>query len=269
MNDSVMTDAAQRLAQARQRLAERGVSPRKVGKDRAIAALDWVYRWGWSTPAVIDALTGAKRRGLCAKLVQAGLLAETKTAAGAILHDMPQKIVTLTDAGVAEIERRRVDDLMDYSTNPYKVNQALIRHDLLVQKATQRSMQSGGIKGFLTPRELNRKSSADSKQPDALWIMPDNRRAGIEIELTAKFDRRLDEFVWRIWQSMTEQNRAMDLCIIVSDSPAILARYKKAFAAGQTVRTWRKDQQSKWHVDRTYQVPPWLQERMRWVPLKD
>lgn len=264
-----MTDAAQRLAQARQRLAAAGQSPRRVGKDRALAALDWVYRWGWSTPAVIDALTGAKRRGLCAKLVQAGLLVETKTAAGRILHDLPQKIVTLSDAGLAEVERRRVDDLMDYSTNPYKVNQAMLRHDLLVQKATQRSLQSGGIKGFLTPRELARKSTADSKQADALWIMPDSRRAGVEVELTAKWDRRLDEFVWRIWQSMTEQNRAMDLCIISSDSPAIIARYKKAFAAGQTVHTWRKDQQSKWHIDRAYTVPDWLPDRMRWVQLKD
>ncbi len=39
-------------------------SPTEVGQRKIAEALLWEYRWGWSSPQVIDALSGAQRRGL-------------------------------------------------------------------------------------------------------------------------------------------------------------------------------------------------------------
>jgi len=85
------TDKIQRLAEARQALADSGITTRELGRERIRLALDWVYRWGWSSPSTIDLLSGAQRRGLSAKLVKSGLMVETKTAAGSIVEDIPPR----------------------------------------------------------------------------------------------------------------------------------------------------------------------------------
>ena len=263
---------AARLTQAREDLRASGNTPtsaRHRGKDKMRSALDWVYRWGWSSPGVVDILSGAQRRGLCAKLVKSGLLVETKTAAGAILENIPSKIVTLSERGITEAERFR-ESLLNYDTNPYKVNQALLRHDVTAQKATANSLVRGKIKDFATPRELAAKSDRDLKQPDVLWIMPDNRRMAIEVELTAKFERKLDEFVLRIiisLQSNNEKQPRFHQCTIVTDSDAILKRYKAAFTHNHKVSRWKKDSQSKWKIEQTWDVPDWVKGKMSWLKI--
>lgn len=260
------TPQAARLVEARQAIQQAGKTTRAIGRERIHAALEWVYRWGWSSPSIIDMLTGAQRRGLCSKMVKAGLLVETKTAAGAILQDIPSKIITLSDAGITEVERFR-ENLLDYNTNPYKVNQALLRHDLLAQKATLKNINSGKIKDYLTTRELAAKSEKQLKQPDVVWIMQDNRKMAVEIELTAKFQRKLDEFILSIILSIhdkEEKPARFSRCAIISDSPAILKRYSEAFKPGKKFSRWRKDTQSKWHIDKTFDVPEWVKGRLMW-----
>lgn len=263
------TDKIQRLAEARQALANSGKTTRELGRERIHLALDWVYRWGWSSPSTIDLLSGAQRRGLSAKLVKSGLMVETKTAAGSIVEDIPAKIVTLSDTGIAEVERFR-ENLLDYNTNPYKVNQALLRHDLLAQKATIKNLNSGAIQDFKTPRELSEKSERQLKQPDVLWNVSESRTMAVEIELTAKFERKLDDFVLGIILSLKashEKPARFNSCAIISDSDAILKRYKAAFDPGKKVHAWKKDAQSKWHIDRQYDVPEWVRGKMQWLKI--
>lgn len=106
----------------------------QIAQRKMIEALSWVYRWGWSSPTTIDLLSGAKRRGLAAKLVGQGLLKRTKTELG-ISPGHPGFICTLTEAGRQEVERHR-DDLLQYCTDPYKVRRDIIRHDHMVQVRT-------------------------------------------------------------------------------------------------------------------------------------
>lgn len=261
---------AARLAQAREDLRTSGdtsTSARQRGKDKMRFALDWVYRWGWSSPSVIDLLSGAKRRGLCAKLVKAGFLIETKTASGAILEDIPSKIITLSERGITEAERFR-ETMLDYDTNPYKVNQSLLRHDTVAQRATANNMAQGKIIDFATPRELAAKSIRNMKQPDVMWVMPDNRKVAIEVELTAKYERKLDEFVLGIiisLQPKSDKPAKFDQCAIVTDSDAIIKRYKPAFESDHKVSRWVKNSQSKWSIDKTWDVPPWVKGKLSWV----
>jgi hypothetical protein len=250
---------AELLAEQRAELKAQGKTTRQLGRERIYFALDWVYRWGWSSPSIIDMTTGAMRRGLCAKLLKAGLLTETKTAAGRILEDLPSKIVTLSEDGLAYLEKYKDDqELLDYPLNPYKVNQSLLRHDLLAQRATLKNLLDDKIQEFRTPRELAAKSQPGVKQPDVLWINEAGRRIAVEVELTAKFGRKLDDFVWSIVLSLSQVgDRAplFDRCMIVTDSDAIVRRYMAAFKPGAIVNRWIKDTQSHFRVERKVEVP--------------
>jgi len=256
------------LAEQRAELKAQGKTTRQLGRERIYFALDWVYRWGWSSPSVVDMTTGAARRGLCAKLVKAGLLIETKTAAGKILEDLPSKIVTLSEEGLAYIEKHKEEqELMEYPLNPYRVNQSLLRHDLLAQRATIKNLLEGKIQSFKTPRELSDKSLKGVKQPDVLWVNEAGRRIAAEVELSAKFGRKLDDFVWSIVLSLSQiGDRAplFDRCIVVSDSDAIIKRYRAAFRPGATVHRWIKNNQSHWKIDKTLNVPEYIQGKMLW-----
>jgi len=247
------------LAEQRAELKKQGKNTRQLGRERILYALDWIYRWGWSSPSIIDGTTGASRRGLCAKLVRAGLMTETKTAAGRILEDLPSKIVTLSDQGLAYVEKHKQEqELMDYPLNPYRVNQSLLRHDLLAQKATIKNVIEGKIQSFKTPRELAAKSQKTVKQPDVLWINEAGRRIAVEVELSAKFARKLDDFVWSVVLGLSQVgDRAplFDRCVIVTDSEAIARRYMAAFQPGKTVHRWTKDTQSHWKIQDAVQVP--------------
>jgi len=259
---------AELLAEQRAELKAQGKTTRQLGRDRIYFALDWVYRWGWSSPSVIDMTTGASRRGLCAKLVRAGLMIETKTAAGKILEDLPSKIVTLSDDGLAYVEKQKDDkELLYYPLNPYRVNQSLLRHDLLSQKATLKNLREGKIQAFRTPRELASKSQANAKQTDVLWLTKEGRRIAVEVELSAKFGRKLDDFVWSIVLGLSQVgDRAplFETCILVSDSDAIIKRYRAAFRPGATVQRWIKNNQSHWKIDKTLKVPEYIQGKMLW-----
>lgn len=258
-------DKTARLREAQQKLREAGKSTRAAGKDRALQALTWIYRWGWSSPSVIDSLGGAQRRGLCKKLEDAGLVHSVKTKSGQIMADIPSKIVTLTAQGLEEVERK-IEDMIDYTIDPYRVNQNTLRHDLSVQRATLKNLRSGTITGFSTPAELAAKSQPGVKQPDAIWFQKDGRRLAVELELSAKFDRKLDEFVHRILTSLADKK--FDRVAVISDSPAILKRYKAAFEPGHEVRIWGKDERGRWRITERYAVPDWTKGLVLWLSIE-
>jgi hypothetical protein len=250
-----------------------GKNTRQLGRDRILFALDWVYRWGWSSPSVIDQLGGSTRRGLCAKLVKAELLTETKTASGAITEDIPSKFVTLTEVGISLVEKHKTEEnLIDYPflRNPWKVNQMLLRHDLIAQKSTSKNLATQKISDYKTPIEIQTKSTQSSKQPDCVWISTDNRQIAVEIEMTAKFARKLDEFVWGVVLALAqvgERPPLYDNFIIVSDSATLITRYKNAFKANATVNIWKKDNQSHWKISDTRKVPDFIYPKIMWLDI--
>ncbi len=246
---------AARLAEAKARLQQEGKTPRQVSRDRVYQAVLWVYRWGWTSPSIIDAMTGAQRRGFCAKLVRAGLLRETRTKSGGIVEDIPSKIITLSDDGVALAEKQLQsdDDFLPYQRDPYRINQEHLRHDLLAQRATLNNLLGGKITGFLTPTQMAAKSEKGVKQFDVIWHRQDGISAGVEVELSAKFGRRLDLFVWSVVQAI--MRGVVQRVLIVSDSEAILSRYSAALEPGKSVGIWVRDAQSHWKLHHYEEVP--------------
>jgi len=207
VNKDMSAEALTKLAMARQSMAEAGISPRTRGVEKQRTALDWIYRWGWTSPSVLDSVAGGVRSSLSSRLVKKGLLKSTKTESGGGLKDIPMQILTLTELGCEEVERLR-DDLIQYELNPYKIDQTKLRHDQLAQKATIAALNNKSIVDFKTPRELSARSEKNMKQPDVLWILAEGMRMGIEVELSAKWERKLDEFVYSCIKALkrTQEN---------------------------------------------------------------
>ena len=247
-----------------------GRSPRQAGLEKARQALDWVYRWGYSSASVLDSLSGAKRRGLSARLVKQGLLKSTRTESGGAVKGVPQAILTLTPLGLSDVERWR-ESLLPYELDAYRYRQDQLRHYMLAQMATAKGLADGRLGGFATEKELAERSAAGVKQPDVLWYLPGGNTIGVEVELSAKWGRDLDMFVLACLNAIQRDNDGVptrfNQVAVASDSPAILKRYKAAFAPGATYGLWQKDARSRWEKVGTRQVPQWAKERMQWQQL--
>lgn len=267
MND--MTEQDKMLvARAALQTALAGKSPRQRGIEKVHAALNWIYRWGWSSPSTIDLVGGAAAHGLAARMVKRGLLIKTRTEAGGGLKGVPAWILTLSQSGLEEIERVR-ETLLPYELNPYKIRQDQLRHYQLAQNATAKKLKSGAISKFSTEKELSERSQQGIKQPDILWYLPDGSRMAIEVELSAKWARELDEFVLACLLALSfqkpDQKPRFDLIAIVSDSKAIIKRYQNAFAPGATFDSWEKDSQRRWQRKEQKTVPDWSTTRIKWL----
>jgi hypothetical protein len=271
VNNDTAEQRAQRLAAGRAKLREQGITPRQRGRQKLRLALDWIYRWGYSSPSVLDTLSGAKRAGFPAKLVKNNLCTRTKTQTGGLASGIPNIYLTLTELGLAEAERFS-KNLLNYNLDPYRVDQTKMRHDLIAQKATAQNLVSGVITDYKTERELAAKHESGIKEPDVVWIMPDGSKTAVEIELTAKWERRLDDFILHTARSLLSNNNnpaRFNFVAVVSDSPAILKRYKNAFKTGAKFNRWAKDQHGHYRIEKTFDMPANVSEKMLWIELPD
>lgn len=252
---------SQQLAAARAALAESGKSSRQIGRESKLKIADWIYRWGYSSSSLVQDLLGKTSGGYAQKLVKQGWLKATKTESGA-----PAVFYTLSELGLQEAERH-ASGLYPYTeSDPYRINQQLLRHNLLTQKFTVNALTSGAIGGFETERMFIREGDKSGiKHPDVVWITTSGLRIGIEMELSAKWHRDLDQFVYAIakaLQSTEEKPAQFSRFIIVSDSPAIIDRYKKSMQPGATLNIWQKDERKHWIVKKAITVPTWLIEKI-------
>ena len=237
---------------------------RARGAQKMQQALNWVYRWGWSTPALLDILV-ASRSSLGARMCKAGLLQRTRTKSGGAVQGVPQWILTLTDFGLAETVKHfeNPEELLTYNTDPLHVNQANLRHDMLAQTATARNMASGYLADFRTEAQMADKSRPNQKQPDVLWLMDNGEKTAVEIELTAKWARQLDQFILGCWNGL--EAKRFTHVLLVSDSNAILARYASAIEPGTPLNIWDRDIKSRhWSVQKTVKIPAGLKEKFLW-----
>lgn len=240
-----------------------GLAPRAIGALKTLQALRWIYAWHWSSPKLVSRVSGDNRNGIAARLERQGLVRRIRTDSGGAEKDVPSYILTLTELGVAKVEATADEHLLliPYEADPYKINQVMLRHDHLAQTYTLNALQGGAIKGYRTPRQIAAKSLPGVKQFDAIYILPDGERMGIEVELSAKWDRRLDQFVLECLTALRDSpnNPRQAECIaIVSDNQHALKRYKEAFTPGARLSIWAKDPTRHWKIDREIKVPEWV-----------
>lgn len=262
---------ADKMAKARSAIASAlgGKTTRELGVERERKAVAWIYRWGWTSPKILQEHCGDNRNGLVSRLEKKGLLVKTKTAARLGLPHLPVFILTLTDLGVmlAERDLTSAEQLVRYEIDPFRVNQKNLTHDHVMQAATSNAVKAGRIAEFKTPQELAQLSELNIKQPDCVWIAGQSK-IGIEVELTGKWDRALDQFVRACLLALApgKENSPprLNKILLVSDSQALLERYKKNFQPGSKYSRWIKNEKNRqWEKDGTYgTVPDWVKEKL-------
>jgi hypothetical protein len=86
------------------------------------------------------------------------------------------------------------------------------------------------------------------------------------MELSGKWDRRLDEFVSGVITALSPATDGrparFDRFIVITNSDAITKRYEAAFAKGAHVRLWRKNSRGVWEVSEVNEVPDWLRGKI-------
>lgn len=247
----------------KQKLAGRSTLER--GRERALTALTWIYRWGWGSSTTLETLVGTQRSGLAQRLVNSGLLVSTKTHSRRNEKFLPGSFLTLTHDGKHLVEIDRIEPI-HYDHRPDRINQNHLLHDEMAQRATAERLASGLIKDYHSEKEMRARGQNGVKNPDAVWIFPDGKKVSVEIELSPKWERDLHTFVHSSLTSLSHKSgpARFDELIILTDAPSILKRYQEAFKPGAKFWTWRKNDAGRWTTDEEKTVPNWTVERIKW-----
>lgn len=264
-NDNQSTQEAKinRIAKAQEavkQMRESGLSPRERGHQRTLQALDWIYKWGWTSSTILEILTGQSVSTLTARLVKSGLLRATVTESAGGVPDIPRRFFTLTQLGLDTIMKQQTV-LIDYDIRPERVNQEMLKHDSLAQISTANLFRTRKITNYFTESMLSEKSAKNKKQHDAVWIWQDGKKTGLEVELTKKWDRKLDQFVYSNLLSI--QEKKVDNVQIYTDSQAIVDSYKEAFTPKQKYTIWKKNDKNFYDAVETREVPEWAREKVK------
>lgn len=226
----------------------------------------WSYRCGFITPTTLDGILGIKRRGHASLMVKQGLFEETKTGFPGNRFCMPSSIFTLTEAGVAEAERY-VMEYLPYDFNASKIaSSPKLYHDCLTHEITKNALISGSIQGYLSGRELATKFEPGIKQFDFAWDI-NGEINGIEVEITGKWGRKLDQFATEILEAI--HTGKVGHVIVISTSRALLKRYQDHFKVGNSIPVWVKNNQGYWRQsNQTITVPEGTLNNVSWQLIK-
>jgi hypothetical protein len=233
---------------ARLAFLETGKTPREAGSEKNLKALELVYRWGFSSPTLIDFYSSPNRRGVCSRLISQGYLNEHFTDSGGGIAGLPNKIITLSEKGLEFVCERTSLPLRPYKD---RINFKKLRHDILVQRLTLLMQFQSKIDDYKTPAEIAQRSEKYVKEHDAIWLYPDGSKAGFELELSAKWDRDFDDFIGKCVVSWLAGHKI----VIGTTSKAIKERYSKALDGGQSYRLWEKSVNGHWYVDGRAEIP--------------
>ena len=251
-----------------ERLKAEGTTSRRRGAEKAQKALTWVYRWGFSTPTLVDQWASPTKAGLCKRLIEKGLLQSWPTPGGGGQKGIPHAVVALTKEGEAIVVAglNRVEDLLDQA-GAEEVQWHQLRHDILVQRATLNMSPHK----FLTPKEIKFQSTQGVKQPDCIWVSENGEKMGIELELTPKKrGREIDQTILSLLHAVKKDNPVgLNSIRIFTHSNMILKDYEERLKPGQNINLWEKDTSRRWVLSgKSITVPDWANERFYLVKIE-
>ena len=243
-------------------------NPRAQGEINKKTALVWTYNWGLSTASILQLLLRHAGMSWTTGAVKQGWLRKTGMTSRERV-----RVVTLTEKALAWVEQRS-DLLLKYSElDPHRISPVTIWHNLLAQKLTLHAARSGEIRSFMTERVLAAKSAHGAKQPDVMWLTREGKRIAVEVELTAKWDRRFDEFVGKTIAALSEgeegQRPRFDRFEILTTSNAIASRYRNAFMPGVSLRVWRETTKGASTLSHLTEVPDWVHQKVSFRMISD
>lgn len=246
--------------EARNRVAELG-SPSEIRQRNLRIVLEWLYRWGFSTGNIISNLLGRANRTHARRLEKEGWIRSVS------VKGYPTYFV-LTERGLADAIRHSTALLEYKEIDPYRVHLPNLHHDLMAQSETLAGLKGRWVSDYLTPRMyVFTGDHALKKIPDVIFIhlyrneenRIDKQLLGVEIELTPKWNYKLDLFVTDVLDDI--QFQRLNGYVIISDSNAILDRYAEVFRPGNKVKIWKcSDKGKTTHTGEIYTIPSWVSE---------
>jgi len=240
------------------RAAMVGTSPVERGRAKDRAALEWLWRWGWSSASTTD-LAVSNRRGVVKRLVDRKLIKYYDTEGYRDLY-YPPRVIILTQLGIDYLsETHDVSTLRKPTAEHVAWHQ--LRHDHAAQFWTAKKISEGVIKDYVTPREMARKSTNGAKQPDCIWIMPDGSKIGLEIELTYK--KAYEKHMMVSKMTALLESGTVDSIIIVTRSDATAKAFRRLIAPGARRARWLRWQRKYEPVEGVEdEAPGWLIDKI-------
>ena len=240
-------------AAARAALKASGKSPTALGEQNREDVVVWVYPWGLTSSGIVQELLDRSAGGYASKLARSGYLVETKPVSQLEV----KSYFTLSQKGL-ELAVKHAPKLIHYrEIKPGVADQLRIRHNLLAQQLTLHARKAGKLLSFEPDRSAPA-TKAGEKRPDVKWVLRSRQRLGVELELSPKWSRDLDQFVYSIWQSLVPNNTGVarfDRYVLVTDTPSIFERYQQHFRPNAVVTTWAKDANGKWKDNGELRLP--------------
>ena len=249
-------EAVQRMHAGVEAMVKGGKSPRARGLEKAAEGLSWIYEWGWTTSAILGHVTGTARgTALAARLEQNGWIRRVPIRIVSHFRIAPTDVLTITHEGVAELTAL-LGELPRTTRTPWigRVPKTNIIHDLLTQQLTLEYMgrvvgasldqaiiqEHGLVTSYYTPLHPDL-DTAEGKRPDAIWMMEDGCQLAIEVELSPKWDRELDQFVMRHLELQRRENNPVWALATFFTSEQTAERYRAAMRLGAQVKPWLWD----------------------------
>lgn len=231
--------------------------------EKRVLVCNWVNEWGWTTSEVIQRLCLTRTPGQANRLVQAGLLRAQRldNTKGYLLTERGQQLALAHSS-------RQLKTLE-------QINPSTARHDAIAQQIIVEKMLSGEFSRFLSSRTilfLIGESCYSRKIPDAVIRDKENRLYAVEVELSGKWDRRLDEFVSRsidmLQNGLTlHLNAKFSEIHIYAESDALIERYKKAFEPNAPFFDWSKNGNGEYRRGTINFVPDWVASKIKFFKI--
>jgi hypothetical protein len=240
-------------------LTSTGMTSLKRGAQKVDNAIAVIFRFGFSSSANLELIAQTIRSGFGSRLVQKNLAkrVEVRYPSG---HG--QTVFYLTPDGL-DRARQLTNSTSAYSI-PKRISTKNLRHDLLAQTLTIKMLNAGQIVDYLTPRELKNKSMANFKEFDVVWLSSKSK-IGVEVELSAKFGKALDHFVYSCVLALNPDSDEEDkyTTIIIYLEEQSLVGYSAAFKAGTKLKVWDAiGDIQEWKLIEEITIPEWVQKNV-------
>jgi hypothetical protein len=238
-------------------------STRSIAYRRRLDVLKWVHRWGASTRNVLN-IVGKERgtRNIAARMAEKGLLEESIGPGGV-------KMYTLSNYGL-EIAVGEEKDLFKYpEADPLRGFGCISGHNVAAQLETAKRLSEGQIDDYLTERMAQEGDRSNSKRPDVIWATVDGRLIAVEVESSPKWGRAFDQFIYRVIHTLLQEPKPkFDGFVIMSQSQALLDRYKEGFAPGMTLTTWTKNAVGQWEEAVEITIPEGINGKVAFLKIQ-
>jgi hypothetical protein len=202
---------------------------KRRGAEKLGAVLDWVYRWGYASSATLVGASGAADRSYPQRLVRRGLIRPVPTTRCPTVRT----IFVLTAEGL-DAARAGSSLYLDYpELDSRRISQATVRHNLIAQREVLRRLPE--YSGWRSDREFGQ-NLAEAKRPDGALVDQCGDLWGLEIELSGKWARRLDQMAIRIVAGIAQRTFAG--FHVLCASAAMAERYRAVLAPGHQIQRW-------------------------------